>query len=402
MIWERLAVPSARPPLGGCVPRSRDILMLLALGGVLGAQVKVGEPWRFEKRLLCIDSNEGCALADLDRDGRLDVVAGRSWYAGPRFVPRPLRAIDEMPPDYAHANGDHVHDVDGDGWPDVIAGAFTRPQVHWYRNPGGVPLSRGQVFEQRPLLKAGTANEITFLTDLDRDGKPELVVNSWNPRAPLRFWTLQPKGPPIPRRVGPANGHGMGFGDVNGDGRDDIVFLGGWYEQPPSGCSGTEPWRLHRDFKLPGASCPILVTDVNGDGRNDLIWGQGHGYGLHWEEQLPAVDGSARWRRHLIDDSWSQAHTVLLADLNGDGRADLVTGKRVRAHSGKDPGGGDPPCLYAYTWTTGSGFTRHAIDEGEVGTGLQLRAGDLDGDGAPDLAMAGKDGTWVLLNRMPR
>lgn len=397
-------LPSLCPPLGALVPGGRDILALAVLCGLAAAQVRTGDPWAFEKRLLCIDSNEGCAIVDVDRDKKPDLVAGRNWYKGPEFVARPLRAIDEMPPDYAHANGDHVHDVDGDGWPDVVSGSFIRPEVHWYRNPGKRALAQGRLWEARLLLKAGRENEIAFLRDLDRDGKPEWIVDSWNPRVPLRVWSLDQDGDtrPQPRRVGPANGHGMGFGDVNGDGRDDIVFQGGWYEQPEKSPAFTTSWRLHRDFNLPSAGCPILVVDVNADGRNDLVWGRGHDYGLYWEEQLRRAEGRTQWKRHLVDRSWSQAHALLLVDLDGDGREEVVTGKRVRAHSGKDPGGAEPPCLYAYTFDTTGRFTRHTIDEGKVGTGLQIRAGDLDGNGSVDLAVAGKDGTWVLLNRVKR
>ena len=404
MISRVTFLPSVSPPLGALVPRGGDILAVLLLCGLTAGQVKVGDPWEFEKRRLCVDSNEGCAVVDVDRDGRLDLVAGRNWYRGPTFVSRPLRAIDEMPPDYAHANGDHIHDVDGDDWPDVVSGSFTRPEVYWFRNPGAEALAKGRLWKGQLLLKAGTANEITFLRDLDRDGKPEWIVNSWNPRAPLRTWSLDSdvNTAPTARRIGPANGHGMGFGDVNGDGRTDVVFQGGWYEQPRASATAAASWPLHRDFELPGAGCPIFVVDVNGDGRNDLLWGRGHDFGLHWDEQLVPVNGKTLWKRHLIDRSWSQAHALLLTDLDGDGRDEVVTGKRVRAHSGNDPGGKDRPCLYAYTFDATGRFTRHAIDEGKVGTGLQIRAGDLDGDGRTDLAMAGKDGTWVLFNRMKR
>ena len=72
----------------------------------------------------------------------------------------------------------------------------------------------------------------------------------------------------------------------------------------------------------------------------------------------------------------------------------------MRGHSGKDPGGLDPECLYYYTWDPGSRrFTRHTISEGEgIGTGMQIRTADLDEDGRLDLVVAGKTGTWVLRN----
>ena len=150
---------------------------------------------------------------------------------------------------------------------------------------------------------------------------------------------------------------------------------------------------------LPFASCPILVEDLDGDGRSDLVWGNGHDYGLFFEQQLPPVDGRTQWRRQTIDDTWSQAHALLWTDLDADGAPDLVTGKRVRGHSGRDPGAAEPAAIYRYRWDRGRGrFERRRIAEG-VGTGLQIRARDLDGDGDLDLVVAGKDGTQLLRQR---
>jgi hypothetical protein len=143
----------------------------------------------------------------------------------------------------------------------------------------------------------------------------------------------------------------------------------------------------------------MIVTDLNGDGRNDVIYGNGHDYGLYWMEQLEPADGKTQWKRHEIDTSWSQAHALAWTDLDGDGREELVTGKRVRGHSGRDPGANEKPSLYRYTWDRASlKFTRHLIAEG-LGTGLFIRHADLDGNGKPDLAVSGKNGTYLLFQK---
>jgi hypothetical protein len=145
-----------------------------------------------------------------------------------------------------------------------------------------------------------------------------------------------------------------------------------------------------------------LVVDVDGDGRNDLIWGKGHHYGVYWRKQgQPRPDGTTTWSEHLIDDSWSQAHSLAWADLDGDGKGELITGKRVRGHGGRDPGADEGACLYYYRWhAPAQEFVRHTISPpgGGVGTGMQICVADLTNDGRPDIAVAGKTGTWLLIN----
>ncbi|MDH3583389.1 MAG: VCBS repeat-containing protein [Phycisphaerae bacterium] len=376
---------------------------------------------RFEIRQLCVDANEGCAIADVNRDGKLDVIAGRSWYAGPDFASRPLRSIEDWN-GYVQSNGDFAYDVDGDGWTDVIAGSFIPTQVHWYRNPGKEALAQGRMWEQHLLGDTGASqNEGQFLHDLDGDGVPEWVVDSWKKQAPLLAWKLTRETREVTVKQGrnqkkvkkqvpslqkivigeKMNGHGMGFGDLNGDGREDIFVETGWYERP-SGDAFAQPWKHHPDWNV-HASNPVIIRDLDADGRSDIIVGKGHDFGLSWWQQLaPEPGGKLRWKQNRIDTGFSQPHCLHMADLDGDGRDELITGKRVFAHNGRDPGGKEPPCLYYWTWNPDTKqFARVTIDEGRVGTGLQIRTADLNGDGRLDIAVAGKSGTYVLLNKGP-
>jgi hypothetical protein len=192
----------------------------------------------------------------------------------------------------------------------------------------------------------------------------------------------------------------MGFGDINNDGREDILIATGWYERP-AGDLFEKPWVFHADWDYLHASCPMLVRDLDGDGQNDLIWGKGHDFGLYWwQGQGVDADGKLKFKQHLIDDRFSQPHTIHFADLDGDGEDELISGKRVRAHNGGDPGGKDMPCMYYYRWNKDSlSFEKFVIDEGHIGTGLQIRTGDLNSDGLVDIAVSGKDGTWLLFQR---
>lgn len=363
----------------------------------------------FEIRPLTIDANEGIAVADVDGDQRVDVIAGRCWYRNPDWVSRPLRVIEDWN-GYVQSNGDYVYDVNRDGRPDVIAGSFIPTQVHWYENPGPEALRLGQMWPQRLLVDTGNStNEGQLFEDLDGDGTPEWIVNSWSRDVPMVVWRLSEGGEgqapmkALPHVLGEkANGHGLGAGDLNGDGKVDVLVGQGWYEQPAAG-PWSEPWKFHPDWDLQ-ASLPILVKDLDEDGKSDLLFGYGHDYGLFWWQQIePAADGKLQWKEHLIDRGFSQPHSLLLVDLTGDGKEELVTGKRYYAHNGGDPGGQDAPCLYYYRWDAAQQrFSRFVIEEGRVGTGLQIVTADFDQDGRSDLAVAGKSGTYLLMNRIPR
>ncbi|HID20774.1 MAG TPA: VCBS repeat-containing protein, partial [Planctomycetaceae bacterium] len=294
---------------------------------------------KWKLKLLTVDSNEGCALADFNRDGRLDIVAGRNWYAAPDFIPRPVRSIDDWN-GYVDSNGDYAYDVDGDGWTDVIAGSFIPTEVYWYRNPGKDALMQGKQWPKQLLVDTGaSANEGQALHDIDGDGVPECVVNSWKKGSPFLVWRFAKQKRTVTEvrgrkqvqveRLVPTlkkvvinrtgNGHGLAFGDVNGDGREDILCGTGWYERPAEGIFQRE-WTYHPDWQL-HASVPFLVRDLNGDGLNDLIWSKAHDFGLYWWEQLaPDSSGKTQWKEHLIDKSWSQAHCLLFADIDGDGQ----------------------------------------------------------------------------------
>jgi len=233
------------------------------------------------------------------------------------------------------------------------------------------------------------------------------VANSWNAKNPMLIWKFKGKkgnqgmSKHIVSESG--NGHGQGFGDINGDGHEDIVFMQGWYERPAKNALG-QSWKWHKDFTLPHASCPILVKDLNGDGRNDLIWGDGHNYGLYWHEQLePRADGTTAWKHHLIDKKISQLHALAWDDLNNDGKPEIITGKRYYAHSGKDRGAEDEIVIASFQPGMDENgkvsFKKEVLHTGQAGTGLYIQIADLNEDGNKEIIVPGKSGTHILWNK---
>jgi hypothetical protein len=252
---------------------------------------------------------------------------------------------------------------------------------------------------------------------MDNDGKATEVLAQENGTG--QAWYEVRNGAWVPHVVSDRTyGHGIGAGDVNKDGRNDILTPRGWLEAPSDPRTG--PWLFHADWEsinVPATPPPapqaaatpsapprvselgfMHVEDVNGDGRNDVIAAAGHDYGVFWFEQR--ADGS--WIRRMIDAAWSQGHASTLVDLNGDGRKDLVTGKRFMAHNGSDPGEKEPLGVYWYEVRpapAGVEWIRHVIDYGgRMGGGMQIPVIDLDEDGDLDIVCAGKSGLFFVEN----
>ena len=373
-----------------------------------------GEPVKWNR--IQLDSkfrSEGATAFDVNRDGKIDVLAGELWYEAPDWTPHEIQPVGDHAFDtgYSDCFGCFGHDVDGDQWQDYIVVGFPGKPCYWYRNPH----NRNGHWPKHEIWHVAN-NESPAFADVTGDGNPELILGSGNrlgylPLPPKsdaeRTWEFQPVCP-----VGNAqeNGsvkyyHGLGHGDLDGDGRRDILIPHGWYRNPPTDNSGL--WKFH-SFALqkPGADRPLKAAhlftyDLDLDGDQDIVMSSAHDYGIWWFENRGSPDNT-EFTYHLIDDSFSQTHALQMADIDGDGDEDFVTGKRFYAHNGHDPGGKDAVVMYwiEVQQTRGEAptFTMHEIEAGRnTGIGTQFAVHDVSGDGLLDIVLSGKKGVNLLI-----
>lgn len=359
---------------------------------------------------------EACGAADFNGDGKIDIFSGDSWYESPNWTRHKVREVPPAAanPHYYEDFSDSPLDVNGDGRPDIVTCNYFGKRVGWVENPGG------------DATKSWTEHEIDLpghmetgeLVDINGDGKLDFLPNTGNvvvwyeltQQKPTVVWTKHDLG-------SEGAGHGVGIGDVNSDGRLDIITPKGWHEQP---VTVSDKWPFHGEFQLGAAGIFIHGHDVDGDKLTDVIWGMGHGFGFSWLKQSASADGKRVWTKHSIDDTFSQVHTQLFANLDGEGEPELITGKRVYAHE-VEPGDTDPAVVFYYQYDRAAAkWNKHEIfhgdpalnapkdakdrwalkdfPKGSAGTGLQMAAIDIDKDGDIDLVCPGKSGLYLFEN----
>ena len=375
------------------------------------------QPIRFEKLTLndkyyC----DGIAASDINGDGHVDIVAGPFWYAGPDFQ-RAVAFYEPKPlsPAVSPSNSmfSFVHDFSGDGSPDILVlGRVHKHPAVWYENPG----AKEQLWLAHYAFERVRGESPTMI-DLDGNGLPQVICHwegRWGSIEPIQDAPRHPwKFKPIGQDEGwPQFYHGEGVGDVDGDGKLDLIINDGWYRQPADPHS--MDWPFHRQpFSPERGGAQMYAYDVDGDGDPDVVSARhAHQWGLCWYEQKKLVSGS-RFREHIImgdrsqeqtlGAAFSQPHALALADIDGDGLQDIVTGKRMWAHgpSGDIEPNADPVLYWFQLVRQPQGGVRyipHAIDD-RSGVGVQLQATDVNGDGRNDILTVSKLGTFVFLNR---
>lgn len=373
----------------------------------------------------------GKSVGDLNGDGRADLVVGGHergglvWYENPAWGKHVIRPEGEFSTDH------EVGDIDNDGHNDIVS--LMGDQVVWFRNGGHDNWTLVEIDRQK-------LHDIE-IADFDGDGRLDIVGRGQTLFGgvghTLHLYYQRPTGWER-KEVEIPSGEGLKVADVDRDGRPDMIINGHWLKNPGG---STNAWRLLRitsSWTWPHVT--IDVGDVNGDGRLDIVMAPaepaGQRHRISWFEAPD--DPAGEWSEHVIEDGVESAHHFVgVADFDRDGRLDVASAlmhqarspaeikvylnhgggkgwsKRVLATTGSHnmriidfDGDGDPD-LFGANWagknqhvelwinqtcSPAAGcpcWRRHVIDSQRPGKAVFVQSGDLDGDGLPDVAAGG-------------
>ncbi|MCU0702939.1 MAG: VCBS repeat-containing protein [Fimbriiglobus sp.] len=406
----------------------------LALAAALAAPTPAKSPADITWKKTVLDAKfrgEGVSVADVNKDGKLDVLAGEWWYEAPDWKPHEM----QKPGNYGDGLNGYsrvfacwAEDLNADGYPDLIVVDFPGKPAYWMENPKG---DAGKHWAKHEIWHSA-CNETPIYVDLFGTGKRVLVMGfqpkgekedgnlgqmayfTPNPKDPTAVWEMHPisepsvkpemkDGKPVGGKVIPGTNrfsHGLGVGDLNGDKKLDVITAGGWWEQP-STVDGKTAWKFHPGG-VTDATADLFAFDVDNDGKADILGTSAHKFGIWWHKQLaPTKDGHPEWKKsEIFKELVSETHAAHFVDIDGDGQADLVTGKRWWSHGRSEPGSNVSPHIYWLKVTREpdgmAKFTPYVIDS-DSGIGTQFVVADMNGDGLLDVVSSNKKGVRVIV-----
>ena len=345
--------------------------------------------------------SESVAVADFNKDGRLDILSAEYWYEAPSWTKHKVRDI-AFNGSYVDNFSDLPLDVDGDGYTDVVQIAYFARRIAWLKNPG----KAGAVWVATEIDAVGPT-EFAFLVDLDNDGRAAEILPQFTgaAKAPLTWYGLS--GGKWQRHVvsSQSYGHGIGAGDVNGDKRNDIITPAGWLEAPAD-VNAPGEWTLHPanwgaiSIPQPGDAAPpppqgemrrltreqaikegFVVETATGPGRFDLR----NGALMSPDGTVVLVPLATAGAQPASPRSRPAEYAFMyVVDVNKDGRNDIVTSM---AHS------------YGVLWLEqqADGQWMPRIIDASWANAHSTAMADVNRDGQPDLIAAkrywGRNGT---------
>ncbi|MDB9741702.1 VCBS repeat-containing protein [Akkermansiaceae bacterium] len=372
--------------------------------------------------------SEGVSVGDMNADGILDIIAGSIIWEGPDFKEKfAYEPVKYYPikgkglTGYASVFFTFADELTNDKWTDIIQLSFQRKPAKLFINPGEnpSPADHDAASCEHCIAQENICNESPTYLNIIGDEREELLSYSGN-FITLAYPTDDPKAKWNVLELSHndkkfAKGHGLGAGDINGDGRMDVIDRFGWWEQPKDWDKASE-WKFHEVNFTPEkpnqGGAQMFAYDVDGDGDNDVVTAlNAHAYGFAWFEQANE-GGVISFTPHMIMNkkpsenpygvAFSQLHSMGAADIDGDGIKDIVTGKCFYAHGGKDPGAEEPAVLYWFRTTRDEKgnveFVPYLIDSNS-GVGRQIATEDVNGDGKIDIVTSNKKGVFVFLQK---
>ena len=362
--------------------------------------------------------SEGVAVGDVNKDGKKDVMNGEYWYEAPDWTPH------EMQPPVDHKDGLSNYsrvfacwadDLNADGFPDLIVIDFPGAPCYWLENPKG---QKGHW--TRHTIWHSACNETPLYSDLLGNGKRVLVMG-YQPKDAktdgnqglIAYFTPNAKDPNAwwdahaisdPTKLGAPGSqrfsHGLGVGDLNGDGKNDVISTGGWWEQPKELSAGSV-WKFHA-ANLGDACADMFATDIDGDGKADVLCTSAHRFGIWYHKQKPDPKGgeSTFEKVELFGRLTSETHAAHFVDIDGDGLKDLVTGKRWWSHGRCEPGSSwDARIYWLKAVKEKDGFINFVptLIDSDSGIGTQFEVTDINGDGLLDVITSNKKGVNIIV-----